>query len=167
MDIIYSESERAVSKDDTLKLVMEEQGNEILKDPEQWQIEFSDPKRPPGFDEEASLELFLKQQLKLSGQLEVPTAWSKPTRTSTDVLTNSEQLENEQQPELGNSGRGLELDSTTMEAESDRQEESISKSLNMDSRQLEMEKQLDLGEEHECQVVTITISHLFAINYLL
>ncbi|XP_050256873.1 uncharacterized protein LOC126702243 isoform X7 [Quercus robur] len=154
MDIIYSKSERAVSKDDTLKHVMEEQENEILKDPEQWQIEFSDPKRPPGIDEEASLELFLKhkKQLKLCGQLEVPTAWSKPTRTSTDVLTNSEQLENEQQPELGNPGRGLELDLTTMEAERDRQEESISKSLNMDSRQLEMEKQLDLGEEHECQI---------------
>ncbi|KAM3750606.1 hypothetical protein ACB098_04G048400 [Castanea mollissima] len=153
MDIIYSKSERAVSKDDTLKLVIEEQENEILKDPEQWQIEFSDPKRPPGFDEEVSPELFLKhKQLKLSGQLEVPTAWSKPTRTSTDVLTNSEQLENEQQPELGNSDRGFELHSTTMEAESDRQEESISKSLNMDSRQLEMEKQLDLGEEHECQI---------------
>ncbi|KAK9996948.1 hypothetical protein SO802_021634 [Lithocarpus litseifolius] len=154
MDIIYSESEMAVSKDDTLKHVMEEQENEILKDPEQWQIEFSDPKRPPGFDEDASLELFLrhKKQLKLCGQLEVPTAWSKPTRTSTEVLTNSEQLENEQQPDLGNPDRGLELDLTTMKAESDRQEESISKSLNMDSRQLVMEKQLDLGEEHECQV---------------
>ncbi|XP_030938920.1 trichohyalin-like isoform X8 [Quercus lobata] len=154
MDIIYSKSEWAVSKDDTLKHVMEEQENEILKDPEQWQIEFSDPKRPPGIDEEASLELFLKhkKQLKLCGQLEVPTAWSKPTRTSTEVLTNSEQLENEQQPELGNPGRGLDLDLTTIEAEGDRQEESISKSLNMDSRQLEMEKQLDLGEEHECQI---------------
>ena len=83
------------------------------------------------------------------------------------MLFRSEQLENEQQPELGNPDRGLELDLATMEAESDRQEESISKSLNVDSRQLEMEKQLDLGEEHEYQVVTITISHLFAINHLL
>lgn len=142
---------REMSKDDTLKPVMEEQVEEILKEPEQQQIGFSNPKRPPEIEVETLPELFRKRRKKLNicGQREVPKGWPKPTRTSPDVLANSEQLENEQQPELGNSDRGLELDLPTMEAESDRQEESRSKiSINLDSRQLEMEKQLDLPEGH-------------------
>lgn len=142
---------REMSKDDTLKRVMEEQVEEILKEPEQQQIGFSNPKRSPEIEVETLPELFRKRRKKLNicGQREVPKGWPKPTRTSPDVIANSEQLENEQQPEFGNSDRGLELDLPTMEAESDRQEESRSKiSINLDSRQLEMEKQLDLPEGH-------------------
>lgn len=151
MDIINSSCTGEVSKHDTLRPSIEEQGKKNLKKPEQkHKIEFSNVRRLLEHEVETLQELFQiqKKQVKLCGQNEAPGCQPKPTGTSSDVLTNSGELDDEQHQEHGNLEIGLELGLKEMETKNVGQEASISKtSLNMDSRQLEM-KQLDFAEGH-------------------
>lgn len=151
MDIINSSCTGEVSKHDTLRPSIEEQGKKNLKKPEQkHKIEFSNVRRLLEHEVETLQELFQiqKKQVKRCGQNEAPGCQPKPTGTSSDVLTNSGELDDEQHQEHENLEIGLELGLKEMETKNVGQEASISKtSLNMDSRQLEM-KQLDVAEGH-------------------